>query len=326
ILSEQVDSYYSRILATPLRSNCASLSALLKYGETPGGGETVADIPFKLVRSITQSRERSDRWENTQENLFCMNSIVDFSRLYEKETPEMIVGVSLDKELMGSVSFSDLRDASVDIERPIKEGDPGRKATLQIERTGKGRLYYSTRLFYAPKEFKTTAINSGIEVRREYSVERDGKWELLGDSMELNSGDLVKIDIFLSLPTARNFVVVDDPVPGGLEPVNRDLATASIVDADKGVFKGCDCSFWYTRDDWIEYGYSRWSFYHKELRHHSARFYSEYLPAGNYHLSYMAQAIAPGSFSVMPLHTEEMYDPDVYGKGRPATLKIERAE
>ena len=44
------------------------------------------------------------------------------------------------------------------------------------------------------------------------------------------------------------------------------------------------------------------------------RFYSDYLPAGNYHLSYTAQAIAEGRFTVMPTLAVEMYDPDVYGK------------
>ena len=54
------------------------------------------------------------------------------------------------------------------------------------------------------------------------------------------------------------------------------------------------------------------------------RFYSEYLPAGNYHLSYTAQAIAPGDFVVMPVYAEEMYDPDVYGKGVAGSLTVSR--
>jgi hypothetical protein len=48
------------------------------------------------------------------------------------------------------------------------------------------------------------------------------------------------------------------------------------------------------------------------------------LPAGNYHLSYTAQAIAPGDFVVMPVYAEEMYDPDVYGKGGTVELKVGR--
>jgi uncharacterized protein YfaS (alpha-2-macroglobulin family) len=41
-------------------------------------------------------------------------------------------------------------------------------------------------------------------------------------------------------------------------------------------------------------------------------------------LSYTAQAIAPGDFVVMPVHAEEMYDPDVYGQGVAASLMVSR--
>jgi hypothetical protein len=111
-------------------------------------------------------------------------------------------------------------------------------------------------------------------------------------------------------------------VPGGLEPVNRDLANTSLVDAEAGEFRAAGGSWWFRFGDWREYGVSRWSFYHQELRHDAARFYSEYLAPGNYHLSYSAQAIAAGEFSVMPTRAVEMYDPDVYGLSLPGTLVV----
>ena len=52
------------------------------------------------------------------------------------------------------------------------------------------------------------------------------------------------------------------------------------------------------------------------------RFYSDYLPPGNYHLSYTAQAIAEGKFTVQPTLAEEMYDPDVYGKDVTGELSV----
>jgi uncharacterized protein YfaS (alpha-2-macroglobulin family) len=327
IFSESLDSGYDRILTSTLRDNGAVLSALVAYAEkTPGAADKVGDVPFKLVRALTQTRGQKDRWENTQENMFCLNAIIDYSRVYEFDKPKMTVAAWLDSEAMGEAKFTDFRDEPTDFERAIKEGDPGRKATVKITREGVGRVYYSTRLFFAPEKLKESSTNAGIEVRREYSVERDGEWKPLGREMEIKTGELVMVDLYISLPAARNFVIVDDPVPGGLEPVNRDLATASTVDADKAKMKRSGASFWFTRDEWMSYGFSRWSFYHKELRHHAARFYSEYLPAGNYHLSYTAQAIAPGEFTIMPLHAEEMYDPDVFGKGVPAKLDVERAD
>jgi uncharacterized protein YfaS (alpha-2-macroglobulin family) len=177
---------------------------------------------------------------------------------------------------------------------------------------------------YALKEEKATAVNSGMDVQREYHVERNGKWELLKSPMELKTGELVRVDLYVSLPAARNFVVIDDPVPGGLEPVNRDLATSSKVAADKAKEDFAGGSLWFRFSDWHEYAFSLWSFYHKELRHHAVIYYSDYLAPGNYHLSYVAQAISAGEFVVMPTHSEEMYSPEVYGNSAPAVLKVVR--
>ncbi len=322
--TETIHDGYERLLASPLRSNCAILSAFLTYQQT--SGKQQSDLPFKLTRMITQSRQNRSHWENTQENMFCMQALVDYSRIYERETPQMALTTYLDDKLIGNASFQDVRNPAVDMRRPIEPGDPGRQVPLTLVRNGEGRVYYSARLSYAPATLPTTALNAGIDVKREYSVERDGDWVLLQNPMQLRQGELVRVDLYVSLPAARNFVVVDDPVPGGLEPVNRQLATASTVDAEKAEMTFAKQAFWYRHSDWHDYGYARWSFYHQELRHHAVRFYSEYLPAGRYHLSYVAQAIAPGEFTVLPTRAEEMYDPDVFGQGVPATLHISVAK
>ncbi len=318
VFTESVDDEYARILYSPERTQCAVLSALTRRSSRPEG-----DLPMELTRTITQSRGRRDRWENTQENVFCMNALVDYSRLYESETPNFTLQTFFDGESLGESRFDDRRDPPPEHQRNLRPTDPGKSGQLRLSKIGPGRVYYAARLFYSPKELKTEPVNAGIEIRREYSVQRGGEWVLLQEPMRIRRGELVKVDLFLSLPAPRNFVVVDDPIPGGLEPVNRDLATASAVDADQAEFQGALSSFWFTRDDWFSFGYSRWSFYHQELRHEAARFYSEWLPGGHYHLSYAAQAIASGEFQVLPVHAEEMYDPDVFGQGVPQTLVVE---
>lgn len=322
IFNETLDDSYTRILASPLRENCAILDAFLEYGETKEGAELVGDVPFKLVRTITQTRQNRDHWENTQENMFCMNALWDYSRIYENVKPDMKVTASLNGAEFGHSSFSDLRDKPETLVRPIEAGNAGTKATVDIERKGAGRLYYNTRLRYAPTASLAKPVNAGIELHREYSVERDGKWQMLKTEDDISRGELVRVDLYLSLPAARNFVAVNDPVPGGLEPVNSELANTSQVDAAKGDFEAAGGSWFFKFSDWQGYNVSRWSFYHQEMRHDSVRFYSDYLPAGNYHLSYTAQAIASGKFTVMPVLAEEMYDPDVYGKDVAGVLNV----
>ncbi len=321
VYGETLDDGHARILHTGLRSQCSILGAFAAL--SPELAAPLGDAAPKLVRSVTATRGRRDHWENTQENVFCTNALVDYARAYESEEPDFSVRVSLGDEELGSARFSERRAAARDFARPIRPGDPGRDVDLAIERSGVGRLYYAARLFFAPEKRPVERANAGIDVRREYSVERDGRWLKLDSPYRIRSGELVRVDLYVSLPTARNFVVVDDPVPGALEPVNRDLATASTVDADQARDTLPPDAYYFAYDDWRSFAWTRWSFYHRELRHEAARFYSDYLPAGRYHLSYVAQAIAAGSFGVLPLRAEQMYEPDVYGRGLPARLEVE---
>jgi len=326
MFNETLDDGYLRILATPLRDNCAVLSAFLSYKATPEGAALMGDKPFKLVRSITQSRGNRDHWENTQENMFCMNALVDYARVYETVKPKMTVTAALENKAFGKTDFKDFRDVPVTLTRPLQEGDAGTKQTLSLDKQGEGRLYYPARLRYAPRAGWETPVNAGMDIHREYSVKRDGKWVILKAPMTIKRGENVRVDLYLSLPTARNFVVVDDPLPSGLETVNRDLKTASSVDEAQASYDQAGGSFWFKYGDWTEYQASFWSFYHRELREDSARFYADWLGAGNYHLSYMTQAIADGTFAAPPVRAEEMYDPDVYGRGENGALSVKTSE
>ncbi|MCP3919181.1 MAG: hypothetical protein GY711_26875, partial [bacterium] len=161
--TEPIDVAFQRIHHSSPRSQCAILSALVQQQGTAPSGSAVGDVPFKLTRSITQERERRDRWENTQDNLFCMNALIDFRDVYERQAPGMTVRAFLDGEKLGKARFDDLRDPPVELERPLTADDPGRRATLEITRSGSGRLYYAARLFYSPAELKTEPIDVAFQ-------------------------------------------------------------------------------------------------------------------------------------------------------------------
>lgn len=320
--SETLDDGYEQLLATPLRANCAILSGLVDAAASPAPPPGIEQIPFKLVRAITQGRGQRAHFENTQENVFCLNALVDYARRYESGKPAMEIAVALDGETLGSATFAAFRDPAVTLGRALKAGDPGRRATMSLTKDGTGRLYYAARLAYEATTDVTEHRNAGIEIRREYAVERNGRFEVLSNPSRIARGELVRVDLFVSVPGARHFVVVEDPVPGGLEPVNTDLATSSSVDAAKADARFAPGSWYFARDSWTGYGTYFRSFYHQELRFDAARFYADYLPPGNYHLSYTAQAIAAGEFVAPPVRAEEMYDPDVSGRGLPATFVV----
>jgi uncharacterized protein YfaS (alpha-2-macroglobulin family) len=323
--TEQQDSALFSILSSPIRDNAAILMAFLSH-QAAGASEDPGDITLKLMATIASSRRGQNHWASTQENLFAAMAAVRYSKAFETQKPQFGFQTLLDQQPFGQGSFGSFSDKPVKLEYKALDSDSGRKAAVTLRKEGEGRLYYDTTLSYEPGRMNSDSINAGIEIHREYSVERDGKWVLAPNPLEIKTGDLVRVDLFVSLPSERYFVVVNDPVPGGLEPVNRELATTSELDAKKGEFAFAPESFRNRYSDWSGFGLSRWSFYHKELRHDSARFYSERLGAGHYYLSYTAQAIAPGEFTAQPARAEEMYEPDVYGKSSPVVFKVGLSE
>ncbi len=142
-------------------------------------------------------------------------------------------------------------------------------------------------------------------------MKRNGKWLDLASPMTIKRGELVRITLTLTAPSERYFVVVDDPVPGGLEPLNPDLATSSGLEAEEAAPPG---------------GAYPYPFYHRELRFEAARFFADEVGQGAHMLTWIGQAVAVGSFAVPAPHAEQMYDPDIFGNDVPARLVVEEAD
>ncbi len=322
VFQETLDTEHKHLLSSPLRTQCAILSSLVGYQAKDKKGIT-GDLPLHLARHIAQAR-RGEHWGNTQENLFCLQALAKYAKVYENQAPNLSVAGWLDEEVLGNSQFKTLSEAPVLFERALTAKDPGRAATVKLTREGQGRLYYSVRLSYSPTDEQAEAVDAGFEVQREYHVKRQEKWVLLQAPWQVKTGELVRVDLYVSTPAPRYFVVVDDPVPGGIEPVNRDLATSAKLGFDAKDGDYASESILLSQAGWQDAELGNDYFYHRELRHQAARFFADYLPAGNYHLSYTAQVIAPGQFKVMPTHVEEMYEPEVYGKSVPKHLKVTR--
>lgn len=326
VFTESEDSGFKALLGSPGRDNAAILSGLLAWLQARPDDSGTRELATGLMRSLTLSRKGRDHWPSTQENLFVVKALSEYAKLFEAQQPDMTVEGRLDQKSLGTGQFNAYTDPPLVFIRPPKAGDAGRRAQLQLEKKGAGRLYYGASLAYSPAYLNLDPVNAGIEVHREYSVKRSDKWLLLPSDMVLRTGEVVRVDLYVSSPAERYFVVLEDPVPGGLEPVNRELATAAAADADTGPAEYPAGSYRLSSADWQEESSGRWGFYHRELRHEAVRFYSERLAAGRYHLSYTAQAIAPGRFQVLPVHAEEMYAQEVYGHGIPAVVTIDTPE
>jgi uncharacterized protein YfaS (alpha-2-macroglobulin family) len=145
--------------------------------------------------------------------------------------------------------------------------------------------------------------------------------------VSVSEGELVRVRLRLTVPEDRQFLVLDDALPAGLEAVDLSLRTASLTpgpgvgqetrylspsDAESEAQEsGEPDHFWY---------YGRWDsgwwspFDHKEIRDDRVIYSATVLWKGVHSLTYLARATTPGTFVRPPAHAEEMYNPAVFGR------------
>jgi uncharacterized protein YfaS (alpha-2-macroglobulin family) len=126
------------------------------------------------------------------------------------------------------------------------------------------------------------------------------------------AGSIVKITLRVITPQQRNFIVVDDPLPAGLEAINTSLETESselsrlLSDIQSQEQQG------------VWWG----SFNHHEFKDDRVLLFADELNAGVHTFSYLARATTFGTFAMPSTYTEMMYEPEVFGQTGSAQIEI----
>ncbi|HET7301456.1 MAG TPA: hypothetical protein VFJ01_12490, partial [Oleiagrimonas sp.] len=315
--NEHQGGIYVDLLATPLRSNCAILDALSRYHTAWGNENLVGSTPQKLARWVGSRRRNQGGWPNSQENVFCTSAIVHYADAYERPVQGLEGRVSWPGRKLQSARFDSRRAPAVRLDGPAPE--QGKGFAVQLAHSGKGRLYYDLSVHYVMPPFALPAADAGLTITRHYAVRRGKHWQPLGEHGVLHRGDLVRVELVVDTPTERHHVVVDDPLPGTFEAVDPHLATSApglpASQDEVGIIH-------YQGGGWPSLSFIEGGFYHRETAFDAVRFFADTLPAGRYHLSYTAQVLAAGTFLSPAPTVKEIYQPDVFGRGLPVTIKV----
>ena len=106
--------------------------------------------------------------------------------------------------------------------------------------------------------------------------------------------------VTVNAPQGGQYVLVEDPLPAGLEPIDTSLATSQKVKA------GQKSRVW-TR---------------VELHDDRVALFATYLRPGTHTFTYLARATTAGVFRVLPAHAEMMYAPEVSGRTDGAMFEV----
>ena len=212
-------------------------------------------------------------------------------------------------------------DSSFGLTGLVTERADGASLRLQLDarRSGPPVFYYLT-VHEVPRDRPVTPDQEGIEVERWYEDFETGK-----PLTRVQEGELVRVRLRIRVPAERHFVVVDDPLPAGLEAVDLSLrTTGTLPRADQAARERHEGEY---ADDFRGYfgywDYGWWSpFDHREMRDDRVIYFATILWKGTYTASYVARATTPGTFVRPPVHAEEMYNPAVHGRSDGGTFTV----
>lgn len=300
------------------------------------------DHPYvlKIARHLALVRGKNGRFRNTQEAAFSLMALADVVRTKEKEAPAFEARVLLGEQTLTQASFQgrsmgfERKKLPIDALTPagttptmgneVSHATPPQSRSLTFVKEGKGNLYYSALLRYAPVELPTTPLDQGMIVQRWFEPFAGG-----GQSKSFEAGELVRIRVRVASPAERHFVAVEVPLPSGLEPVDTSLASTASLSrsmANEGMGmeyegEGEGEEDGESMDSMWNYGFYS-PFNHTEQRDDRVILFSDDLPPGVHVTSFTARATTPGDFVLKPARAEEMYTPEVFGRSDGGRFKI----
>ncbi len=180
---------------------------------------------------------------------------------------------------------------------------------------GPGNLYYTAHLNVSLPVDEVPALDQGIIVSRSYYPFDSAETSLSNAKpvTQAAQGDLLLVRLTLVAPTALHYVLIEDPLPAGLEAIDQSLEITP---------QNLEFPLSYSWEDMFSHGWGWWYFDYTQLRDEKVVLSASYLPAGTYIYTYLARASTVGSFNVIPTTAMEFYFPEVNGRAEGGTFVV----
>jgi uncharacterized protein YfaS (alpha-2-macroglobulin family) len=286
------------MMNTDARTTAIVLDAFVRIA--PGD----ALVP-QAVRWLMGAR-RDGNWGSTQATAMSLIAMVDYLLVSGEFDADYTYRVLVDGvEVDGGVV--DGTNLAVPGRLIVPVADLSAGATHRVEvvrltdtgQTGAGSLYASVSLRHYRPAGEVEAQNRGISLRRRYTLRGGTGLPLRRAAV----GDVVAVDLTVTLDDDVNYLVVEDPLPAGLEPIDTNLDITGREYRSEG-------------DDRDR----TWT--HVELHDDRVALFATFLQAGTYTFRYLARATIPGDFQVLPGQAYPMYYPQMYGRGEGTRMVI----
>jgi alpha-2-macroglobulin len=276
-----------------LRTSAVVLNAFIQI-------DPQSSITANAVRWLVSSRT-VDHWGSTQETTWTLTALSNWLIASHEFESNYRYAIGLNgKPLQDGTVTADNLTKTVTLQigaaQMLKDGI---NYLVVTRGEGAGNLYYTAYLQAALPVAQIQPLDRGITVSRQYFSLTNDKTPIT----QIGRGEVVRVRVTVIAPDSLHYVLVNDPLPAGLEAIDTSLLTDVQVPSV------------YTYQDFSQRGWGWWFFSHVELHDEKVTLSADYLPAGTYVYTYLARASTAGTFDVIPTTAEELYFPDVAGRG-----------
>ncbi|CAG0930333.1 hypothetical protein TFLX_01664 [Thermoflexales bacterium] len=288
--------YHEKTMSSSTRSTALALDALVRIRPDD-------PIVTKIARWL-MARRRPTGWGTTQETAYAVIALTDYLRVESELNSSSTYRVYVNDQLIqkGALSAGKLQQT---IRLPATQLRDGvNRVRLERERAT-GRIYYKITQ-QALIAGSTDRLAGPIQVVRRYLDPQSNH-----PVEDVQLGEVVKVEVKVTLPDDGWYVAIEDLLPGGLEGVNERLNTTSFAAKQPSYGEARDAFFYQ------EYGYNN-----KEIHDDRVVFFVTQLGKGTHTFTYLARATQTGVFSALPAQVYLMYAPEQWGRSASGTITV----
>jgi uncharacterized protein YfaS (alpha-2-macroglobulin family) len=250
------------------------------------------------------SKREGDLWQSTKDTSQVVITMADHLARSRELSPDETVKISVNGELKKTIHFG-----KADLNAPDQTlvlDDFKDDARITLEHEGAGTANYSAMLTaYSAARLKETTDN-GFSITRSYAVQdKDGAWQPV--KAPVSNGEPVRVELRITTPRSREYVLIEDPLPSGFEARENEDAAVNQE---------------YSKDGWYQLPVTR-----RETRDDRIALFCSYLwgsgDGGKYVIRYILRPEQTGTRTALPSRIEMMYRPDVNGRSAENPLEVQ---
>jgi len=232
------------------------------------------DMPRMMVGVAL--RQRRGHWDSTPANAWGVIAARRFASLYQSGP----VSGTTTMSLAGAVRAAKWPNGASVSSLPL----PPKPAALVLSQSGGAGPWAQVSLSAAVPLSRPLA--AGYRITKQIQVIQR---RIAG---KLSRGDVLRIRITVDASAERNWVVVDDPIPGGATIIGDLGGQSAALAAQASNGEGVQPSY-------VERGQDAW------------RGYFGWVPRGRFTVEYAVRLNGAGTFQLPPTRVEALYSPDI---------------